>query len=493
MSATSASTAAPQKGFFGHPAGLSTLFFTEMWERLSYYGMKAILFFYMSYELTRGGLAMDPGTAKSMVAVYGSALYMSAIAGGWVADRLVGSRRAILYGGVLIMFGHIALAVPAGKAALFTSLVLLVLGTGMLKPNIANTVGGLYDEHDRRRDAGFSLFYMGINLGAFLAPYIVGTLGQHVNFHIGFGAAAIGMAIGLIQYVFGQRRLGTAGAVPTNPVTAAERSALAVRTAVGLLVLAVLVTVLALGGLLTVDLVINTITVLSVVLPIGYFTWMFRSPRTTRVERSRLLAYLPLFLAAVCFWFIQEQGASVLAQYSDQRVDLTAFGFPITSSWFQSVNPLVIILCAPLFAALWVRLGARQPTTPRKFSAGLVLAGLSYLLLVLPAVLSGTAAKSHPLWLTGSFVLVTLGELCLSPVGLSATTKLAPKAFAAQTMGLWYLSDATAQGITAQVVHWYTPGTEIRYFGVVGAVVVVAGVLIYLVSPAIHRAMQGVD
>ncbi|GDY28639.1 peptide MFS transporter [Gandjariella thermophila] len=493
MTATASTPTAPQKGFFGHPRGLSTLFFTEMWERLSYYGMKSILLYYMYDQVVKGGLGIPSGTAKALVAVYGAALYMSGIVGGWVADRLLGSRRSILYGGILIMFAHICLAVPAGRGALYASMVLLVLGTGLLKTNISNTVGGLYDKQDTRRDAGFSIFYMGVNTGAFLAPFIVGTLGQKVNYHAGFSVAAVGMAIGLIQYVLGQRHLGDAGRLPTNPLTPAERGRFSLIAGAGVAALVVLVVVLAVTGVLTADLVINVITALSVLVPLGYFAVMLRSGRTTAVERSRVVAYIPLFVASVAFWFIQEQGASVLAQYADQRTDLNAFGFAIPSSWFQSVNPVVIIVLAPAFAALWMKLGTRQPTTPRKFAYGLLLAGLSYLVLVVPAVVAGTGVKANPLWLTVSFVLVTLGELCLSPVGLSATTKLAPAAFAAQTMGLWFTSDAAAQGLSAQVVKLYTPATEAGYFGVVGGVVLVLGVALYLIAPAIHRKMQGVD
>jgi POT family proton-dependent oligopeptide transporter len=493
VTATASTPTAPQRGFFGHPRGLSTLFFTEMWERLSYYGMKSILLYYMYDQAVKGGLGIPQGTAKALVAVYGAALYMSGIVGGWIADRLLGSRRSIFYGGVLIMLAHICLALPAGKGALYASMVLLVLGTGLLKPNISNTVGGLYDEHDARRDAGFSIFYMGVNLGAFIAPFVVGTLGQEVNYHVGFSVAAVGMAIGLVQYVVGRRSLGNAGEAPTNPLTAAERRRFAVLAGGGLAVLVAVVAVLTVTGVLSADLVIDTITALSVVLPIGYFTVMLRSGRTSTVERSRVMAYIPLFVASVAFWFIQEQGSSVLAQYADQRTDLDALGFSIPSSWFQSVNPVAIIVLAPVFAALWVKLGGRQPATPYKFAYGLLFAGLSYLVLVLPAVLDGTEAKSNPLWLTLSFVLVTIGELCLSPVGLSATTKLAPAAFAAQTMGLWFASNAAAQGLSAQIVKLYTPSAEVAYFGVVGGVVLVLGVALYAVAPAIHRKMQGVD
>jgi POT family proton-dependent oligopeptide transporter len=485
-------TAAP-RGFFGHPRGLSTLVFTEMWERLSYYGMRAVLLYYLYDQAAKGGLGIPSDTAKAMVAVYGAALYLSGIVGGWIADRLLGSRRSILYGGILIMVAHICLALPAGRGALYASMITLVLGTGLLKPNISNTVGGLYDERDTRRDAGFSIFYMGVNTGAFLAPFIVGTLGQKVNYHAGFSVAAVGMAIGLIQYALGQRHLGDTGRLPTNPLAPAERGRFFLVAGGGLAAMVLLVGLLAFTGLLTADLVINAITVLSVVVPIGYFAVMLRSRRTTAVERSRVVAYIPLFAASVAFSFVQEQGASVLAQYADQRTNLDAFGFGIPSSWFQSVNPVVIIVLAPAFAALWVKLGERQPSTPYKFAYGLFLAGLSYLVLVVPAVVGGTAAKANPLWLTVSLVLVTLGELCLSPVGLSATTKLAPAAFAAQTMGLWYTSNAAAQGLSAQIVKLYAPSTEAGYFGVVGGVVLLLGVALYLIAPAVHGRMRGVD
>jgi POT family proton-dependent oligopeptide transporter len=494
LSATSATTAPQGKTFLGHPRGLSTLFFTEMWERLSYYGMKAILFLYMSREILQGGLAIDPGLAKALVAVYGAAIYMSGIVGGWLADRLLGSRRAVLYGGVLIMLGHIALALPLGEGALFASMILLVLGTGLLKPNISNMVGGLYAEDDRRRDAGFSVFYMGVNLGAVIGIYGVGAVGEKVNFHAGFSIAAVGMAVGLIQYVIGKRNLPVNGELPTNPVTLQERSRLGVRVGGGLVAFAVLLAALALTGVLSIQLVIDAISVLSVTLPVVYFVWMYRSERTTGVERSRLLAYVPLFVASMFFWFVQEQGSSTLVEYTDKRVGgMDLFGWTIPVSWFQSINPVVIIGGAPLFALMWMKLGKHQPTTPRKFAIGLLFGGASFLAIIVPHLTASPDARVGAGWLALSYLLVTIGELFLSPVGLSATTKLAPKAFAAQTMGLWFMSNAAAQGVTAQVVPFYTPGAEVRYFGLGGLAVVAVGVLIWVLSPAIHRKMAGVD
>lgn len=482
-----------EHGFFGHPRGLATLFFTELWERVSYYGMRAILLFYMYRAVSHGGLGIDKGTASSLMSIYGAAVFMSSVVGGWLADRLLGSRRSVFYGGLLIMCGHIALAIPTGGlGALYASMVLIVLGTGLLKPNISTTVGQLYAEKDARRDAGFSIFYMSTNIGAFIAPLVVGSLADAYNFHAGFSFAAFGMALALILYVVLGRWLGEAGRVPGNPVTREERRPLAVRLGIGLVVVVLVLGGLAVGGVLTVTWIIDIITLLSIALPIAYFVMMLRSPRTEPVERSRLRAYIPLFIGSLLFWMIEEQGSVVLATFADARTNLDAWGFHIPPSWFQSINPLAIVVLAPVFAIVWTRLGDRAPSTPRKFAIGMVLAGLSYLLMTGPGLINGTSVRASPLWLVGSFVVVILGELCLSPVGLSATTKLAPAAFASQTMSLWFLSDAAAQGISAQIVPIYTAHTEIAYFAVVGAIVALGGVAMWLIAPAISRRMQGV-
>ena len=487
------SQAPQQRGFFGHPAALGPLFFTEFWERVSYYGMRAILLYFMYSKLSEGGLGLDPTLAKSLMSIYGAAVFMSGVLGGWLADRIFGSRRAVLYGGVLIMLGHIALSFPSGVPALYVSMLLITVGTGLLKPNISNMVGGLYDEADRRRDAGFSIFYMSTNAGALLAPLLVGTLGQQVSYHLGFSVAAVGMFLALCFYVAGRGRLGDVGSAPSNPLTADERGKVLGRIAIGVVVVVLLGVGVALAGWFSVKLVINVISALGLLLPTAYFVTMLRSKKVTAVERSRVVAYIPLFIASMFFWMIEEQGSVVLADYADNRTDLHMFGIPLLSSWFQSLNPGFIVVLAPVFAALWVKLGDRQPSTPVKFSIGLGLAGVSYLLMVLPAALYGPHAKVSPWWLIGSFLIVILGELCLSPVGLSATTKLAPKAFGAQMMSLWFLSDAAAQGISAQIVGLDTPTTEIPYFGIVGGGTVLLAVGLLFLAPGIRRKMQGID
>lgn len=483
----------PQKGFFGHPKGLFTLFFTEFWERFSYYGMRAILVYYMYYEMSEGGLGLDQTTALSIMSIYGSLVYMSGIIGGWLADRIFGTSKAIFYGGILIMLGHIALAIPGSLALFFVSMVLIVLGTGLLKPNVSSVVGEIYAEDDNRRDAGFSIFYMGINMGAFIAPLIVGTIGMKINFHLGFSLAAVGMFIGLVLFVVTKKKnLGLAGTVIANPLSPSEKSRTIKIFTVSAIIIAAVVYFGLEYGFLTFDSFIATVGIFGLLIPTAYFIVMYRSKKTTETERSRILAYIPLFIAAVMFWSIQEQGSTILAAYADTRTDLEFAGITISPAWFQSLNPLFIITLAPVFAWMWVRLGNRQPSIPRKFSLGLLFAGLSFLVILLPAYFGGTDALVNPLWLVLSYFIIVLGELCLSPVGLSATTKLAPVAFSAQTMSLWFLSNAAAQAINAQLVKFYTPENEMMYFGIIGGASIVLSILLYIASPLIQRFMKGV-
>jgi POT family proton-dependent oligopeptide transporter len=483
----------PQKGFFGHPKGLFTLFFTEFWERFSYYGMRAILVFYMYYEVSKGGLGINENTALAIMSIYGSLVYMSGIIGGWLADRIFGTSKAVFYGGVLIMLGHIVLAVPGSITMFFVSMILIVLGTGLLKPNVSSVVGEIYSEEDNRRDAGFSIFYMGINLGGFLAPLIVGTIGMRYNFHLGFGIAAVGMFLGLLVFIFTKKKnLGLAGTFVANPLSPTEKKKVFTWIGFGAAIIAILIAITIPMGLLTFKSFIALVGILGILIPTIYFFVMYRSPKTTEVERSRIIAYIPLFIASVMFWAIQEQGSTILANYADKRTQLDFAGIHISPAWFQSLNPLFIIMLAPVFAGLWVKLGDRQPSVPKKFSLGLLFAGLSFIVILLPGYLTGEDSLVSPLWLVLSYLIVVLGELCLSPVGLSATTKLAPAAFSAQTMSLWFLSNAAAQAINAQIVKFYTPETEMLYFGIIGGAAIVLSIILFLLSPKIQGYMKGV-
>ncbi len=484
----------PQNGFVGHPKGLFTLFFTEFWERFSYYGMRAILIFFMYYELHEGGLGLDRGTANSIMAIYGSMVYMSGILGGWIADRILGTRRTIFYGGVFIMLGHFLLALPGGVSMLFVSMFFIVIGTGLLKPNISSIVGDMYAETDSRRDAGFSIFYMGINMGSFLAPLIVGTIGQKYNFHLGFGVAGIGMLVGLIIYKLTEKKyLGIAGLQVNNPLLPEERKKVFTRFGIIALLIIIAGAIGIKTGVLTMNVFSFIITTLGIVIPTVFFIYMYRSEKTTKDEKSRILAYIPLFISAVMFWAIQEQGATILATFADGRTQLDIGGFHIQSSWFQSLNPLFVVTMAPLFAMLWLKWGDKQPSTPRKFAYALFFAGMSFVVMMIPAYLSGGKDLVSPLWLVLSFFLVVVGELLLSPVGLSATTKLAPKAFAAQTMSLWFLTSAAAQAINAQLVKVYEVVSEFTYFGFLGSLSIVLGIIILILSPIISKAMRGIN
>ena len=481
----------PQTGFVGQPRGLFSLFFTEFWERFSYYGMKAILIFYMYYAVKDGGLGLDRTQANIIMSVYGSLIYMSGIIGGWIADRITGTRKAVFYGGILIMIGHIVLSLPGGVTTLYISMAFIIIGTGLLKPNVSSIVGDLYATNDARRDAGFSIFYMGINLGAFTAAIVTGWLQKEMGFHAGFLAAAVGMAIGLIVFVVRQKDLGLAGSQAPNPLLPHERKSAAKMFGIGTLVIAVILLVAALTDTLTVENFSLAITFLGIAIPTVLITIMYRSKKTTEDEKSRVLAYIPLFICAVMFWAIADQSSTILATFVDTRIDLTIGNFTIPAAWFQSLNPMFIFAMAPVFALLWTKLGDRGPSTSKKFALSLFFSGASFFVMIAAIILSGEELI-NPLWVVLSFFLVVLGELLLSPVGLSATTKLAPAAFAGQTMALWFLASAAASAINAQLVRIYEVVSDITYFGVLGGISVLLGVILLILSPIIQRAMRGI-
>lgn len=488
----------PRTGFFGHPKGLSTLFLTEFWERFSYYGMKAILAYYIYYSVAKGGFGLDQGLALQIVSIYGALVYMSGVIGGWIADRITGTRHALFYGGILIMIGHILLSLPNSFTLLLVALLFLIIGTGLLKPNISSTVGLLYDKNDPRMDSAFTIFYMSINLGGLISPLIIGWLQVNVGFHAGFAVAAVGMFVGLVIYfITNKKYLGLAGIEVPDPLSKEEKVRVTKIVAIVAVIVAIVCVILSLFDQLTLPNFANFISVLGVLLPIYYFVKITTSKKTQDHERSRVYAYIPLFIAAVAFWMIQEQGSTVLAQFADTRTELSmakltggAIDFNIPAAWFQSLNPFIIITLAPLFSILWVKLGKFNPPTVYKFAIGVFLAGLSYIIMVIP--LSSEASIIHPIWLFASFLLVTMGELCLSPIALSTTTKLAPKAFTAQMMSVWFLSNAMAQGLNAQMVKLYTSISSDDYFLYSGIIAIVIAVLLMVASPKIKALMVGV-
>lgn len=478
------------KGFFGHPAGLSTLFFTELWERFSYYGMRALLILYMTASLADGGLAMDITTAGAIYGLYTSMVYMLSLPGGWIADRFLGQRRAVLYGGIVIALGHFSLALP-GMSFFYLGLVLVVVGTGLLKPNISTMVGQLYEPGDQRRDAGFSIFYMGINIGAFIAPLACGYLGQRVDWHLGFGLAGVGMTLGLIQYVAGGRRLGDAGLRPVPPSSpeAGARQRRNLFTGVGVAVLAA--AALAFLPLTAID-IANVAGVALMTIVAGFFGWLIFSSGWTPVERKRLMVAALLFVAASVFWCAFEQAGSTMNLFAQHRTETVLFGFDFPASWLQSVNAIFIILLAPVFAWLWVTMGRREPSSPAKFALGLVFLGIGFVVLGVGAVRSEAGEMVSPTWLIASYFFHTVGELCLSPVGLSAMTKLAPARVAGMMMGAWFLSNAVGNYMAGRLAGVYEAFSPPTLFNAVAATAIVSGVILALFVRPITRLMSGV-
>ncbi|TDB72292.1 peptide MFS transporter [Micromonospora sp. KC723] len=476
--------------FFGHPRALSTLFLTEMWERFSFYGMRAILVLYLTAAVTDDGLGMRESTANAVYGSYNAMVYLMALPGGWVADRLIGARRSVLWGGVIIAAGHYVMAVPTGWSV-FAGMTLIVLGTGLLKPNISTMVGDLYERDSPRRDAGFSIFYMGINLGGFIAPLVCGFLGEEINWHLGFGAAAIGMTFGVAQYVLGRGNLGDAGARPADPLLGADRRRALTRAGVGAAALLLVFVALAAAGLFTVDTVVNLLTVATLVVTVGYFARILTDQEISGTERSRMKAYLWLFVFAVSFWLIYDQAGSVLNLFAADSTDRDVLGFTFPASWLQSVNPILIIVGAPLFAWLWLRLGHRT-STPVKFAVGLVLNGLSFVLMAAAAQAAVGGNRVSPWWLIAVFAIQVAGELSLSPVGLSATTKLAPVKYASQMMGLWFLATAVGDAVGGQVARLAEAWPAPTYFLTFGLASVTLGVGAVMFSRHVSRLMAGI-
>ncbi|MFC6117970.1 peptide MFS transporter [Macrococcoides bohemicum] len=489
----------PRTGFFGHPKGLFTLMLTEFWERFSYYGMKAILLFYLYYSVNKGGFGLDEGFAMQIVSIYGALIYMSGVIGGWLADRFIGTRKAILYGAILIMIGHILLSLPNNFTLLLIALLFIILGTGLLKPNISTNVGELYEKNDPKVDSAFTLFVMSINMGALISPLLVGWLQDNVGFHYGFAVAAVGMFFGLIIFMLRSKQtLGLSGLDVPNPVTEADKKKTI--TITGIVIAAFLLYFLVTGlmGNLSLESFMNFVTVLGMALPFYYFITMIVSKKTTRDEKARVFAYVPLFLASVAFWSIQEQGSTVLAHFADKNTQLNlgvltnnAIDFKIPAAWFQSLNPLFIVTLAPLFAWLWVKLGRFNPPTVIKFSIALFLAAMSYLVMVYPLTHNGDQLM-NPGWLILSYLLVTMAELCLSPTGLSVTTKLAPQAYTSQMMSVWFLANTVAQLVNSKLVLYYEAVDNHQYFNNIGLVTLAIAVVLLLFSPFMKKFMRGI-
>ena len=433
-----------QKQVLGHPFGLYTLFFTEMWERFSYYGMRALLILYMVGSTQKPGLGFSTGKSAQIYGLYTMLVYLMGVPGGWVADRWLGHRRAVFIGGVIIACGHFSMAFPS-LATFYLGLLLIIIGTGLLKPNVSTIVGTLYTRDDPRRDGAFSIFYMGINLGAFIAPLVCGWLGQKINWHAGFAAAGVGMVLGLIQYALGQKHLQ-----PVSEVTKTAK-------------------------------IESTSPAVQVKTPF------------TREEWGRITAASILTLFALIFWAGFEQAGSSLNLFADRATQLTVFGFNYPSSWFQSVEPLFVIILSPVFAWIWVKLGSRNPSSPAKFTLGLFFLALSFLLVV-PAAKYFEAHNTRvsPWWLVGLYLLQCLGELCLSPVGLSMVTKLSPARIVGFMMGVWFFATAMGNYVAGWVAGFLENRTFSEVFMIATLTSAAATLVLAVMIPVIRRLMAGV-
>ncbi|MGH9969364.1 MAG: peptide MFS transporter [Pyrinomonadaceae bacterium] len=489
---------ADDRGFFGHPRGLSTLFFTEMWERFSYYGMRAILTLYMTKTLVEGGLGFDEKYASVIYATYVSSVWYLPLIGGWLADRILGARRAVLIGGIIIACGHYSMAIST-LVNFYAGLVLIAIGTGLLKPNISAMVGNLYKDKDERRDAGFSIFYMGINLGAFFSPIVVGFLAQHAWFknfigsmgldpnsswHWGFGAAGVGMTLGLIQYVLGRNRLRGVGERPEKTTTARSESFDYVT--LGLAVCGGIV-----GGV--VGFRFGEAGLVSAFFPCVVFFFAGYLAGTVRLltgdELKNVLVIFILFVFSIVFWMTFEQAGSSLTLFADRLTRTTIFGWAYPSSWFQSVQPIFIIILAPVFAWLWQRMGRRQPSSPGKFTFGLLFAGLAFVVVTIASVFTG-GGRVSPLWLIAVYFLQSIGELCLSPVGLSTVTKLAPARMVGLMMGVWFLSISIGSyiaGLTTRFFEGNDTAFLTRAFGTFAAITLIAALVLAVLTPVIKK------
>jgi POT family proton-dependent oligopeptide transporter len=437
-------------GFFGHPRGLSTLFFTEMWERFSYYGMRAFLILYMVHAL-----GFDDKRAGSVYGTYTASAWAAAIFGGIIADRWLGQYKSVLIGGIIIAIGHFTLAFHA-LPFFYTGLACIVVGTGLLKPNVSGIVGSLYDTQDARRDAGFSIFYMGINLGAALGPFVAGYLAQRVDWHLGFACAGVGMTLGLIQYVMGRRHLQPA----IDRLDAQRKAARA-------------------------SVVAASVTTVSSERTFGGFT---------KVEWKRLAAMAVFFIFAAIFWGAYEQAGSTLNLFGDRYTRTSILGFSFPSSWFLTVQAIFVIVLAPAFAWLWVRLGKREPSTPAKFAIALLMIGVSFLFLLLPAnVIQDTpGVRVSPFWLIGCYFIQELGELSLSPVGLSVFTKLAPVKIVGMMLGVWFLADSVGNKVAGFAAGFISSAPLPQLFGVVAAVCLGASAVAFLMIKPVRGLMGGV-
>ncbi len=491
-----------------HPSGLATLFFTEMWERFSYYGMRAILVLAMvaAVEGSNPGLGLSREVASAVYGLYTTAVYLASLPGGWIADRLLGLRNAVFYGGCIIALGHFTMALP-GNTTFFIGLIFIALGTGLLKPNISAMVGELYPntaEGDARRDAGFSIFYMSINIGSFFGQILCGYLGENIGWHYGFGAAGVFMVAGLVLYKLTGHRLGDIGLKPASTGDA-EADGARRRRGWSMVVLGVgaiaAVAIAAITGEVVIDPVgVSKATgVLIVLLAAVYFGSVLAFGGLDGIEKKKVLAIMVLFAGNAVFFSGFEQAGSSFNLFAQDYTDRVVLGWEVPASWLQSINPMFVVLLAPFFAALWVNLGRRNlnPSVPVKFGLGLVQVSLGFLVLFFASQYVVAGEKVAPTWLLLTYLFHTTGELCLSPVGLSAVTKLAPRRYVGQMMGTWFMASSLGHLIAGLLAGHLADDTNIAAvpdrFLFVFMTTIGAGIFMLLIARPVKKLMGNVQ
>jgi len=486
-----------QDGFFGHPRGLATLFFTEMWERFSYYGMRALLILFMVDAAATGGLGMTDRRAAAIYGLYTAGVYLLALPGGWIADRILGQRSAVFWGGVVIAAGHFSMAIPS-RPTFFLGLTLIVIGTGLLKPNVSSIVGDLYPEGGARRDAGFSVFYMGINIGALVGPVICGLLGEGINWHLGFSAAGVGMVLGLVQYRFGAKYLGNAGFMEAEE---RERRPAALRSLLygigAVAAIAVVLGVLDAGGVVAIgfESFARWTAYIIVGVAVLYFGSVLTLGDLTGRQKKRVFVIFLLFVAAALFWSGFEQAGSSMNLFAERLTDRAVLGWEMPASVLQSINPFFIIVMAPVFGALWVWLNHRgkEPSIPVKFGAGLLLLGVSFVVMMWAATQASQTHRVTPFFLIAAYFLQTCGELSLSPVGLSSVTKLAPRRLVSQMMGTWFMGSALGNLIAGLVAGNFETMPLPELFGRVAMFAAAGGFLMLIFAAGIKKLIGKLD
>jgi POT family proton-dependent oligopeptide transporter len=476
--------------FRDQPRWFGTLFMVDVWERFSFYGMTAILYLYFVAPVAQGGLGLAAGDAAALFGTYMSLMFIAALPGGWLADRVLGARRSVLLGGGLIAAGHYTLSVPA-RPTLYLGLLLVIAGTGLVKPAIGTLISSPYPNDHARREAIVSIFYMSVQIAAFLAPIVTGFLGEKINWHLGFGAAAVGMTFGLLHWVRGVRRFGEVGQVPERPVTADRLRVVTRRAGYTAAVVVTLLVVDVVSGAFTLRHILALSGLLTISLPFVFFALLRRNPALTPSDRSRLVAFVWMLAGSSVFWMLYAQDGSILSMFAKEHTDRGVAGWLVPASWFQSAHHLFILALAPLFARLWVRSGQRLDAVA-KFSGALLAGGLSFLVMAVAAQVAVASGLVSPGWLLLTYLLQVCGELALAPIGIAFAVQVAPRGFTNQYQALWWLFAALGAGIGGQLARLSEVLPLPVYFAGFGALACAAGVLLALGSRGLRRRLVNI-